>query len=226
MPAAGAICPMPSVRGGRRAQKKPRKNLPGQNQPGRKTGVRPRGWLGAGGCRTGDSLDGAGARGGRRTVHVVAPLRRNVPGAWEPLRGRWTAGRLSRTSGADTTRARREHARTARTARSACTSGAGLWMRSASSCNARRWREQAKGLPNWEGTGRGRGVPVAGADGNPERYFWPSTQLTSRVASSAETCGLAGIGICPQTPTPPSRTFLASLATASGSLAYLVATSL
>src|SRR6202043_3239799 len=48
------------------------------------------------------------------------------------------------------------------------------------------------------------------ASRRPAAYLSDSTHLTSWSDSASFTCGLAGIGICPHTPTPPSRTFLAS----------------
>src|SRR5690606_16781795 len=68
--------------------------------------------------------------------------------------------------------------------------------------------------------------PAPGSRRAPQRYFRPSTHLTSVAASSALTCGFAGIGIWPQTPTPPSRTFFVRYSTASLRPAYFAATSL
>lgn len=102
--------------------------------------------------------------------------------------------------------------------------------------NARRRRARCGGCGRAHEKERGA---VAGAPFGAARALgahaecWGSTahlavitHLTSAVASSALTCGLAGIGICPQVPTLPSRTFFASLVRASLSLAYLAATSL
>ncbi len=119
-------------------------------------------------------------------------------------------------------------------------SAAGRVRRARSRCRGRRRNAQsAEAWGDREETSRfGRG-PAPAPAGKELRlvllaesglagrhHFWPSNQLTSLVASSAETWGLAGIGIWPHTPTPPSRTFLASMGTAFLSLAYLRATSL
>ena len=69
-------------------------------------------------------------------------------------------------------------------------------------------------------------APPSGGGRPPHAYFCDRIQAASFAPSSADTWGLAGIGIWPQVPTPPSRIFLASLPAASGSPAYLLATSL